>query len=186
MENFVGKQFGKLKAIERIPRYLDGKTYYKCKCECGNISYVYTSKLKRGDVISCGCSRRKPKHQNRKEFGESSKNKVISYYRFSAQRRNLEFSLSREDCLKFFSSDCHYCGCRPSRTVDYKKLYGTFTYNGIDRKDNSIGYTLKNCVSCCSECNYRKKDCNYKDFINWINKVYQNTREILNDNKTQS
>ena len=28
--------------------------------------------------------------------------------------------------------------------------------NGIDRKDNTIGYSFDNCVSCCGDCNYSK------------------------------
>jgi hypothetical protein len=42
---------------------------------------------------------------------------------------------------------------------------GDFVYNGIDRRENSIGYTLANCVSCCGPCNMMKKVLSYAEFI---------------------
>ena len=46
--------------------------------------------------------------------------------------------------------------------------------NGLDRKDNSLGYTIYNVLPCCSFCNQAKMDANYEDFINWANKVAKN------------
>jgi len=55
--NYVGKTFGWLKAVERLPNYNgSGRTYYKCKCKCGNYTYVLSSNLVRGHTKSCGCA----------------------------------------------------------------------------------------------------------------------------------
>ena len=43
---------------------------------------------------------------------------------------------------------------------------------GIDRVDNSLGYTLENSVSCCSKCNYMKKTLNVENFLLHIAKIY--------------
>ena len=40
-------------------RSSDGCIMWKCKCECGNITYVNSNSLKRGDIVSCGCLRSK-------------------------------------------------------------------------------------------------------------------------------
>lgn len=53
--NIAGQRFGKLIALERIENYKNGKSYWKCICDCGNIHYADYSNLIRGNVKSCGC-----------------------------------------------------------------------------------------------------------------------------------
>lgn len=47
----------------------------------------------------------------------------------------------------------------------------TVKYNGVDRKDNSIGYTIDNCVTACKLCNYAKKAMSYDNFIDWLDRI---------------
>jgi hypothetical protein len=47
-------RYGKLVAIERS-KNISGKTAWKCKCDCGNITYVSTSNLTCNRIKSCGC-----------------------------------------------------------------------------------------------------------------------------------
>lgn len=50
----TGQKFNMLTAIERIVNYKgNGKTYYKCLCDCGNYHYVSNDRL--GKTFSCGC-----------------------------------------------------------------------------------------------------------------------------------
>ena len=51
--------------------------------------------------------------------------------------------------------------------------------NGIDRKNNSTGYSVLNCVSCCKTCNFAKKNMSYKDFIGYLNRVSEFRHEAL-------
>lgn len=39
------------------------------------------------------------------------------------------------------------------------------TYNGIDRLDNSKGYTIDNSVACCSKCNIAKGTDTKEEYI---------------------
>lgn len=43
--------------------------------------------------------------------------------------------------------------------------------NGIDRKDNSLGYLLPNCVSCCVTCNFLKNMMSANQFIDHVLKI---------------
>lgn len=53
-KDFTGQKFNKLTAIERLPNYKGNyKTYYKCKCECGNERIVYGYYLTSGKVKMC-------------------------------------------------------------------------------------------------------------------------------------
>lgn len=53
----VGQRFGKLVVNERLPNYKNGRTYYKCKCDCGNEVFVLGGNLRNGNnhTSSCGC-----------------------------------------------------------------------------------------------------------------------------------
>lgn len=82
-ENLIGKKFNLLTVIEMTDKRVNGKVIWKCKCDCGNITYVNTANLKNGSVKSCGCllsggKRRfyEPKNIIGKQFG---KLKVINY-----------------------------------------------------------------------------------------------------------
>lgn len=52
----AGQKFGKLTILSRCKepdKY--GQKLYKCKCDCGNITYVRGNRLERGETRSCGC-----------------------------------------------------------------------------------------------------------------------------------
>ena len=60
--NRIGQRINMLIAIERIPNYNGtGRTYYKCKCDCGNIHYVSNSSWNK--AYSCGCTTRRSSSQ---------------------------------------------------------------------------------------------------------------------------
>ncbi len=54
--NRIGQKHGKLAIIE-FHEIKDGVTYYKCKCDCGNIAIVRWNNLKKKAIQSCGCNR---------------------------------------------------------------------------------------------------------------------------------
>jgi len=54
-EDLSGRMFGRLKAIEIDWERTKRRTYWLCRCECGNKKSVRSDCLKRGQVKSCGC-----------------------------------------------------------------------------------------------------------------------------------
>ena len=53
-KDFSGRKFGLLTAVERLPRYKNGETYYRCLCDCGNEKIASASNLTMGHVRTCG------------------------------------------------------------------------------------------------------------------------------------
>lgn len=51
-------------------------------------------------------------------------------------------------------------------------------YNGIDRIDDSIGYTIDNCVTCCRTCNWAKGNKDYSEFLFYIDRLIKNRKNI--------
>lgn len=164
--------------------------YYKCQCICGKIKDVYYYSLKSNNSISCGCIFKEDrikdlqnfikssnKFPNQKENGVAAFNECYNNYRTSAKTRKLEFNLSKEQFKKITEKNCYYCNTEPKQFLKSSKIkYGNYIHNGIDRKDNKVGYTLENSLPCCSSCNYLKRDLEYNEFINRINKICENLK----------
>lgn len=58
--NVQNQFFGKLYVLEEVPfeeRPNPKKVFWKCQCECGNITIVQASNLLNGHSTSCGCKR---------------------------------------------------------------------------------------------------------------------------------
>ena len=102
----------------------------------------------------------------RKEaYGVSAFYALFSQYKKNAAERSFKFELSDEEFLQLTTCDCHYCGIAPKQFFRKNIGNGPYVYNGIDRKDNSVGYTMENCVSCCKTCNYSKGTLGEDEFI---------------------
>ena len=179
-KTLVGLRFGFLVVIKRCAELgKNGMPVYECRCDCGNIKYLQSNSLnaKRG-TISCGCKRHTGKDM-RLEYGESSFNHLYAIYRKNAEKRNLEFGLSKEEFKELTSSLCFYCAAAPYRSHSSSgngRNYGNYIYNGVDRVDNDSGYILENCVPCCYRCNSAKGKMSQEEFYNWINEVYENLK----------
>src|SRR5208282_6935936 len=79
---------------------------------------------------------------------------LYNYLVYHARRRSQLVGLSYDDFLLLVKiRSCHYCG----DSILWEKFRGKATNRtNIDRKENSLGYTLDNCVVCCYGCNRTK------------------------------
>jgi hypothetical protein len=66
--------------------------------------------------------------------------------------------------------------------LKHNVAYGDYVYNGIDRKNNSLGYVSNNCVPCCSECNLMKRKMSVNQFLEHMRKILCNFDEIPSSN----
>lgn len=159
----VGSRYGKLVVLERVrrSRHLE----WLCQCDCGNTKIIRGSNLRTKGTKSCGCLAKFPK-------GEASFNAVYSGMKNNAKVRGYDFDLTKEQVKEITKQSCFYCGAPPSNVSNRKKMNGEYIYNGIDRVDNTKGYSVENCVPCCGDCNWRKSDRSTEDFMGWVKSVY--------------
>jgi hypothetical protein len=169
-----GDRFNRL----TIDSWDKSKKRYKCICDCGKITYVASYQLKKGYSRSCGClGRQLTSQRNYKPDNASAKNTLYLKYKKNAEARGHEFLLTPEDVVKLTAGKCHYCDQPPSmkliETKRYRHAESTFVYNGIDRVNNSVGYTVENSVSCCKLCNLSKRDLPIEIWLDWIDRVHE-------------
>lgn len=85
-------------------------------------------------------------------------------YQRSAQSRHIPFELPFSVFCDLILMECIYCGTEPHSTrILFQKEY--YYYQGIDRVDSDKGYTIDNCVPCCSGCNMRKGSLTVAQFL---------------------
>lgn len=176
--DYTNKKFGKISVVKRVDNDELG-VRWECLCACGNTFITHSYRLKANKIVSCGCIKqnrhiRKPvKH---KESGDSAFAVLYSTYKFSAKSRGFIFELTEEQFKTITKLNCYYCDSSPytiQKDVS-KSLAGNYIYNGIDRVENTKGYSLDNCVACCRRCNTMKMAIPFEDFKEHIIKIALN------------
>lgn len=148
------------------------KIRYKCD-DCGIEKEVVAQSLfsrknsqysKTMETICSNCANSRMKGENNSQYKHGCNR--YSEYRHNSKRRGIEFNLTSDEFKKIISQECHYCG---GFSIDYNPQSRG---NGIDRKDNNIGYVIDNCLPCCSKCNFIKNSMPYSEFIKYIKRIY--------------
>jgi len=173
-KKFMGNRFGLLRVLGSIYFSNTRRWKWKCLCDCGRETWVFSYNLTSGHTKSCGClNLRNPNNIDTrpKIRGESTKTYLINIYKRNAKKRSMVFNLTRDEAIKLFTGDCYYCGYKPSQMINKKGYNGYFIFNGIDRINPQIGYELPNCVPCCKKCNSMKGVLFEIDFISHIKKI---------------
>lgn len=171
-----GTRSGRLTVVRYIGKRA-GYHIYLLRCDCGK---EMEQRWRPQDRQSCGCLRAEKckthNHAKRYEPGEANFNRLLGQYKNGALRRGLSFELTEEQFKILTKSDCAYCGAVPSMVGGFNKAsFGTYIYNGIDRVDNKLGYTVANSVACCNMCNLAKRTSSQAEFLAWVSRVYKNS-----------
>ena len=123
--------------------------------------------------MSCGCRKLEILNEHHKGTGVPLCGVIRNVYKARARKMNLPWSLTNAQFAALVASNCHYCGGPPSNVTSSRKQYmgSSFTYNGIDRKNNSLGYVEENVVPCCKMCNWAKGKMEYEGFIAYLERI---------------
>lgn len=187
-ESSIGKRYGMLTVVSEFCKWPKGNTrsYYRkyvlAICDCGNVKQFDRNSLRQGHTKSCGCLIGKLAILRGRLKSRKSPDAMFQMlyrkYRIEAKNRGLDFKLTAEQFKSLTLDNCYICGSPPNqiwedpvkdwRTRLWRKPY---IYNGIDRYDNSIGYTNENSRTCCKKCNYLKKQDSYENTVSHAYKI---------------
>lgn len=160
----TGKRFGKLIVNKFNHSDRTGKAFWSCQCDCGNTTTVNGMHLRSGHTTSCGKSCGKTGLPTKKRKYEANLDNVwysrYSWFMAHAEMRDHCVEISPELFQKISSSSCAYCGG-----------FSKKGYNGIDRKNSKLGYTIENAVSCCRICNLAKNEYTVEEFLSWVKRI---------------
>lgn len=189
-----GQKYGRWLVLSQAEHHVypkGGKAVaWNCQCECGTTRKVLSMRLTSGESKSCGCYQKEVvSGLHRINPKDEFWNRYINSFKSGAKRRNMVWELTTADVKTLAKNNCHFCGAPPSAITWAKNAYlltcRTFnrpvdiefannkieSANSIDRIDNSVGYTLKNCVSACDPCNTLKSDLDLDEWYVHMQKI---------------
>ena len=174
----IGERYGRLLVTKKAPSK-HGYARWWCLCDCGKTKNVSGTCLQQGRIKSCGCLRRETATQraainsksNELAAGEAACNLLYAVYRHNAEIRSRDFSITKEQFRELTSSNCFYCNLIPTGVYKASSKTGVYIYNGIDRKQNEVGYVIENCVPCCKTCNWMKRMQTQAEFLDACRRV---------------
>ena len=167
----VGDSFGRLTVIKLFRQ--ESRLVAEAECQCGRTIITRAYHLVTNRSTSCGCTRAALTAsvnaiKRRKAYGWASMINLFNTYRSTARRKNVEFSLTRDLFSVLTKQRCRYCGKEPNNVHQPERCYGEYVYNGLDRKNNELGYTPENAVPACYTCNRAKGTLSEEEFLAWI------------------
>lgn len=141
---WIGKTFNDLTVLGLGGRDKYNRQLWRCECECGNIIEALPTYLKRGDVKSCGCiKRRKPWRKYENGYGRESR-----IYRIWSAMKSRATNKNMPEAESYVLRGITICD-------EWKESYQIFLEwalaNGyrddltLDRIDNDKGYSPDNC-----------------------------------------
>lgn len=173
-QRYLGERYGRL-VIQDIFNE-KGRILAYCLCDCGKKKKILIWSLRRGKTKSCGClQRERAKRIGFKSLlpkGEAPLNILFAYYKKAAKKRDIPFAISRDDFKNLVNGNCYYCDEKPSMEIFSRYKNDRIKYNGVDRVNNTLGYIIGNCVSCCEFCNKAKRDLSLIDFFSKVSRIY--------------
>lgn len=141
---------------------------YLVRCNCGYERYLRASTI---SVNQGGCKMCKTK----KTDASRSITAAWGTLNGNAKRRGYSVEITKEEFVEISTKSCFYCGEDP-KDVKWRHIpewAAPAKINGIDRRNNSIGYTMENSVACCSRCNRSKSNDDESEFLSWLKRAYQ-------------
>lgn len=174
--DLIGQRFTRLTVLEYADEehqiYYNGrhKVTWKCQCDCGNICYVTTENLRRGDTPSCGCITRENRQKQIKDLTGQKFGHLLVLEYLGSVNHNTKYKV-RCDCGKEYEVFANNliqgcttsCGCvkeshgenkirelLTKNNIPYtnQKTFSNFNYSDTNGKPRFDFYlpTLNTCI----------------------------------------
>jgi hypothetical protein len=177
-DKLIGKTFNNIKVLS-LSHVEKSRRFYNIKClRCNTSSYMRSDRFTGTQKLNTcrNCRQENAILTSKKRATpESVYSSLYAHYKKGAITRSITFLISLEEFKNIIAKNCYYCGSEPKlsgTSKRYNKTHIQVKHNGVDRVDNSMGYTLDNCVPCCNFCNHMKRDYSKVDFLSHIKKIY--------------
>ena len=152
--DILGEKFNRLTPIEELPKYKGNRTYYKCKCECGNETIVSRCNLVGNQVKSCGCLRKE------------NTSKMFSKHKYSSEKLYKVWKSMKKRCYNKNCKDYKYYGQLGIIVCEEWKDYLNFrNWAYTNGYSESITYNDKTIDRINPYGNYEPQNCRIVDWI---------------------
>jgi hypothetical protein len=139
---------------------------WKCQCDCGNEVVIRGKFLTKGDRTNCGCT--PTSFKGYKEISGTHFNKI----KLGAESRNLAFDITLPQIWELFLTQNRRCALSNEYLYLDANPENKETTASLDRIDSSKGYTADNIQWVHKDINRCKWDFPEKEFLMWVEKIY--------------
>jgi hypothetical protein len=171
----INDKFNKLTVIEKDTRKSTrNRTYWLCKCDCGNYSSVLTYGLYKNKILSCGCTRKsKGWKKYKSKYPGELRSYIWSRMKKHAEYRNLEFSITPIEAWNLFLKQDRKCALTGIELFFVSNAAAKLgqTTASLDRIDSSRGYILDNIQWIHKDLQFMKSDFTQEEFIKYCHLV---------------
>lgn len=147
-KNLRNMKFGRLTVLDEEPIIKNSRTYWNCKCDCGNKKHVNAGHLKNGSIKSCGCLK--------KEFYNRGSKNISQKHNLKNKRLSKILNHMKQRCYNINASNYKNYGGRGIKICnewlnnsqsfyDWAKNNGYQDNLSIDRIDVNGDYEPNNC-----------------------------------------
>ena len=150
-KDLTGQRFGRLTAIEYLGSVNNGKSRWRCECDCGNTTIVEITHLRSGATKSCGCYRRERTAKMRSSIRSTGNTK----HNLSKSRLYSIWTNMKTRCLNPRNRAYKWYGAVGiticSEWLDFEEFRDWALKTGykdnltIERKNPFLGYCPENC-----------------------------------------
>ena len=142
--DLTGHRFGRLVVIERFLNSKSGKAKWRCKCDCGNETIVFSTSLVRGLTHSCGCLNREVTMER---FSTHRQSESRLYETWSGMKKRC-YNPNSKSFSAYGGRGISICEEWLSNFANFKEWAENNGYDDsltLDRINNDGDYTPTNC-----------------------------------------
>lgn len=165
----IGNTYNQLTVLEKSDKVSkDGRTFWKCKCNCGTIFDIISTSI--SITKSCGCLRYEKAKQNKfySKYPGNLNSYMWSRIRNSAKYRKIDFQITPEYAWEIFEKQNNRCAISNLPITieknNVKNKSGNSTAS-LDRIDSKQGYVEGNIQWLHKDINLMKMHLNQDYFI---------------------
>lgn len=139
--DLIGHRFSRLVVVRKHSKDpTSGKTFWMCRCDCGNTAIRSTSKLRSGQTHSCGCA--------------NFTHRCYGIPGYSSWRCMLNRCYRKSDVgyPRYGGAGLRVCEFLRATPVNLLILIGQRPHRTtLDRINNDLGYSCGQCAECISK-----------------------------------
>lgn len=144
-KDLTGKKFGRWTAISPIKNKY-GRFSWKCICDCGEVRTIGGTELSQGNSTSCGCLRKERFTKFATKHGYAVPGSVSKEYRVWCSMKRRCYSKKDKSYPRYGGRGITVCDRWKDSFQNFIDDMGDCPPKmSIERKNNSQGYSPKNC-----------------------------------------
>lgn len=150
-----------------------GKTYWLCKCDCGNseLKSIYYHHIVSGATRSCGCLEHPSGEQNGNWKGGLTPERQLA-------RSNGLYSNWRKEVYEKDWYTCQCCG--RSKNIE-KQAHHIYSFSEYD----DLRYDIDNGITMCKECHYTTESGSFHNTYGTTNNTPEQLEEYINNKRKE-